>query len=162
MSDVMMLSFYLWAVILWVSGIETSRFSRLFAASLLVALAALAGCAGLAGGGATPEERVLERAQQRWDLVLAGDIEGAYQFLSPGQRSAFSLENYQFKLAQARVRWLSAEAQGATCGEEVCTARIEVGIRLVSPAPGVRNFEIDRPVEERWVKVNGEWWFVPD
>ena len=41
MSDVLMLSFYLWALVFWVKGLERQRFSWLLAASLLVALAAL-------------------------------------------------------------------------------------------------------------------------
>ena len=41
MSDVLMLSFFLWALVFWVKGLERQRFSWLLAASLLVALAAL-------------------------------------------------------------------------------------------------------------------------
>ena len=65
----------------------------------LPALMALGGCAGHLGGGASPEDRVRERAQQRWDLLLSGDLNGAYQLLSPGQRSTMSSLEYQRRVS---------------------------------------------------------------
>ena len=49
-----------------------------------------------------------------------------------------------------------------TCSETVCTSQIKLDLRVVAPAPGVKSFEIDRPVDEQWVAVDGQWWFVPD
>src|SRR5258708_25261468 len=46
--------------------------------------ATLAGCASLSvdSTAAQKQELVAQRAQARWDLLMKGDVEGAYQFLS--------------------------------------------------------------------------------
>ncbi len=41
MSDVMMLAFYVWAIVFWVSGLEKNSRSRLMIASVLISLSAL-------------------------------------------------------------------------------------------------------------------------
>jgi hypothetical protein len=57
--------------------------SKMAAAGLL---AVMTGCAGLAGAPASPETAVKARADQRWQFLLAGKLDDAYQMLAPGYR----------------------------------------------------------------------------
>jgi 4-amino-4-deoxy-L-arabinose transferase-like glycosyltransferase len=48
MCDTMMLAFWLWAILLWMQGIEKNNFSRLFFASILIAVCSLTKYFGMA------------------------------------------------------------------------------------------------------------------
>lgn len=126
----------------------------------LAAAALLAACAS-APAPRTPEEAVQQRAQQRWDALLEKDVESAYGFFSPGQRSATSLEAYQRELLLSRVRWQGARVAGAACEEDACEVKVDLTVLLASPVPGVRNYEITRPITERWILAQNQWWYVP-
>jgi hypothetical protein len=127
----------------------------------MLALALLvAACAGT-GGGPSDEQRVGKRAQERWDLVLAGDLAAAYGFLSPAQRSATSSLDYQRSVLQSRIRWKEARLDSAECGLETCEVRVSLDMTIVSPVPGVTAYDIEQIVTEQWVKAENEWWFVP-
>lgn len=119
----------------------------------------LAACAGVQPQ--SQEERVEQRAQQRWNHLLAGEFEQAYRFFSPGQRTSVSLQNYQRRMLLSKVRYTGATVADADCGEDTCTVRVDVGVSLASPVPGVKNYQIERPVTESWVLAENQWWYVP-
>ncbi|MEJ2534633.1 MAG: hypothetical protein P8008_04015 [Gammaproteobacteria bacterium] len=75
------------------------------AAAAAVALVTLSACAGL---GKSPEAAVLERAQARWDAVIAGNLSEAYEYLSPGYRSAVSLNAWQRRILGQRMSTASS------------------------------------------------------
>jgi hypothetical protein len=80
--------------------------------TIRAAIAAVAAALALSGCGQdaptvddrTPEEIVHERAQQRWDALLAGDIERAYGFITPAYRATSSLELYRARFGSA-IQW---------------------------------------------------------
>ncbi len=128
---------------------------------LLVALGSLAsGCATV--GSESIEEKVAQRAQQRWDALLAGEIDLAYQFLSPARRSAIGLMDYQRQVFASRVRWVAADVGGVSCGADVCEAVVNLKSTVISPVPGVRSFDVSRNVTENWVLADHQWWYVPE
>ena len=133
---------------------------RYVLASLAVGAVLLGGCASVAIGP-SDEERVMERSQQRWDALLAGDLERVYGFLSPAQRSAIGSLAYQRSLLNSRVRWEGASVSGAECTPEVCTVTVDLDILVPSPVPGVKRYEIDQTVREQWIRADETWWYVP-
>lgn len=135
--------------------------SMLRAVLLAASMALVAGGCATAPGGMSPEEQVRIRAQERWDLLLAGRLEAAYGYLSPAQRSATSLLDYQRQMLASKVHWRSAQAEGTECSEEACTARVEVGIRVMAAVPGVPAYNLRQTVEEQWIRAENQWWFVP-
>ncbi len=50
----------------------------------------LTGCASLSADSAGEQKQkvVAERAQARWNVLIKGDVEAAYQFLSTGSKAA--------------------------------------------------------------------------
>lgn len=131
------------------------------------AAAALAACCFLLGACATtgtesPSAKVEPRAQARWDALLAGRLEAAYEYLSPGYRSSVSLLEYQRSVLTRKVEWLGAELIDSECSENTCKVRISIDYRLWAAVPGVPKFEYTMDVTENWIRSNGQWWFVPD
>jgi hypothetical protein len=130
---------------------------RALAGSMLAA-GLLAGCAAT---GKPPEEAVLERAQERLDLVLSEDYAAAYEFLSPGYRSSVTLAAYQRDMVMRRLRWTDARAVGSECSEDVCKVRISMDFVVVGALPGVSRYETKGGGEENWIRTDGQWYYLP-
>ncbi len=122
---------------------------------LMVLLTACAGTGKKATG-------IEQRAQARWDAVLSRDLDSAYQYFSPGYRSAHSRVDYEVALRMRRVAWTSAEVLESSCEADACTVSVNVGYRVAQPVPGIPKWESKSIVKERWVRTQGEWWYVPD
>ena len=114
------------------------------------------------GCATTPAiDEVGTRAQARWDHLLAGELETAYGFLSPGTRSSVSSLQYQRSIYLKKVRWTKARHVESDCQEDTCKVSILLDYSLLAPLPGVAKYESSKTVTENWVRVDGQWWFVP-
>ena len=98
------------------------------------------------------ESDILERSQARWSRLVAGDVEGAYEFTSPAYRSKTPLSRFRARFGGA-VQWMSASPRTAECQEHRCRVTVEVSYQL--PKEG---FEHMRPITETWIRASGEWW----
>ncbi|MCY7328120.1 MAG: hypothetical protein LH618_06205 [Saprospiraceae bacterium] len=94
---------------------------------------------------------VMSRAQQRWNALLKRDMEGAYQFISPGGRSLMSLEDYRPRLNTGF--WRGATVKEAKCAGETC--EVTVAVDMV-----VEGVKFTNPIQETWILDAGKWWFV--
>lgn len=94
------------------------------------------------------------RAQQRADALVAGNMAGAYEFLSPGTRSTLSLEAYRASVV--RKFWKAAKVDGVKCVDlDVCKVDLIVTYDL-------REIKsISSRLTETWLRESGRWWFVP-
>jgi len=137
-----------------------SLMARVAAVAGAMAFAMLAGCATVAPTPTT-EDTVVQRAQARWDTLLAGDYETAYSYYSPGFRSKASVTDLEIKMKLQRVRWTSATYRDHTCSGEACTVRFDVNYEVSAPVPGVSTWKGIDLIEEQWVRTGGEWWYVP-
>ena len=106
-------------------------------------------------------ENISDRAQARWDTLLSGDLDGAYQYLSPGFRSSVSLDQYKRKIQTQRVMWTGAKYIDSECLDSSCKVKISLGYSLVGALPGVPRYDGTQQIEENWIKHNGKWWLVP-
>jgi len=132
---------------------------------LLLALLGVLMCSLLSAcatsGSRTAEEKIENRAQARWDALLAGDVETAYGYFSPGYRSSVSLIDYGVELRMRRVHWKSATYKEHSCENKVCDVKFMVGYKIVRALPGVPTFESQSVVDERWIQTDGKWWYLP-
>lgn len=130
---------------------------------LALALTLLAGCAA-SGGKSVATVPPEERAQQRWDALLAGDFIKAYGFLSPGMRSESTAEAYAAQMSVRPVKWQAAEVAGAECEADDAggLCRVTVRVTFTAPAntPGVKQLGSTTSLIERWIQVDGQWYFV--
>ena len=122
--------------------------------ALLGLLSLLSACAGMVPN--TPEEAVSARAQARWQRLLAGDLQQAYQFLSPASRALMSFEVFRTRFG-TMASWKSAEVFKVVCEQaDRCTATIKVTYRPALPRGSITTIETS--VDEVWLLESGQWW----
>ena len=110
---------------------------------------------------AQKEDNIEKRAMERWNLVLGGDLDGAYQYLSPGYRSSVTSTQYQRSVLLSRVSWKGARFIESECIETSCKVKISIDYALYGTLPGVSSFESTQAIDESWVLSEGKWYFVP-
>lgn len=133
-------------------------YKYLKAMALAGGVALVTGCATTA---ATPENQVQKLAQERWDLVLAGNYVEAYEYYSPGYRSAVSLTDYIVEMKLRRVRWTGVEFEQISCTENVCNVRWKIFYEVYQPVPGLKKWSHFQFMEDDWILLKGQWWYVP-
>lgn len=104
-----------------------------------------------------PEETVRKLATQRWQALLAGKFDQAYEFATPGFRKLRNADFYRTNRSAVPVKWLSAEVLRVECEP----ARCKVTVKLVSEPRmlGFRNPpKLESGIEEIWVQEDGQWW----
>lgn len=132
-----------------------------------VALAGLAACAGVPAGNApqavstpavaptTPEAKqalVRQRVAARWDLLIKGDFDAAYEFLSPGSKETTTL--LRFKSNIRRDAFRAIDIQSVACDGDACLVKLN----LTYDHPKMKG--IVTPVSESWIVVGPQAWYV--
>ncbi|MDO6746786.1 hypothetical protein [Gilvimarinus sp. 1_MG-2023] len=121
--------------------------------SSLITLAVL-----LAGGCAlvspkTAEERVTERALERYDALMAGNYVKALRYTSAGYQARTTPSLYSMKFGGSRG-WDSVKVASAECEETRCDVTVHVRHRLQNTKNGYGRLTN----KERWILSDGEWW----
>ncbi len=127
--------------------------ARNFVLALLGA-SALTGCATVALD--TPEDLVRQRAQARWQALVAGDFEGAYRYLPPSYRTLHDLKYYRGTI-NSMVERKSADVVRVECKPEVCLATVRIDAVFAGAMAGQRT--LSTHYEEKWVMEDGGWWY---
>jgi hypothetical protein len=139
-----------------------SRF-RIYPAVLLCLLLAACASPGTRGtSSALQSATAAERAKARWTAIVEGRLDAAYEFLTPGARSTQSREEYVEQQAVKPVHYKSVTATAESCEADSCivTADLEYEVRI--PLAGVGAQTIAASVDERWIRLDGTWYFLPD
>jgi hypothetical protein len=114
----------------------------------------LAGCASISADS-SPEVRqklVAERAEARWQTLIKGDVEGAYQYLSAGSKAGTSLTAYK-KTVKPGI-WRKAKVDKVDCEAEICKVQLTITYDY-------RNMHgIETILPETWIIENGSAWYV--
>ncbi len=137
---------------------RNNRVKNLTRALLALAAVMLASCAAQQK---SPEDYVVERAQERRDLLLAGELEEAYAFFAPGYRSTHSLIDFAVAERTKRVGYTAAKYLSHECEATRCLVTFELAYRVPAPVPGVSYFDGTSKVEDTWIKTQGDWWYLP-
>ena len=72
------------------------------------------------------EQLVIQRAEDRWQSLIAWDMEKAYGYLSPGTRQGMPLPVYMKKNAMAPMQYTGAVVKSTQCENQVCTLKVEI------------------------------------
>ena len=129
--------------------------------AIIMCILILSACSGQTSKSGDPGEVVIERAQNRWDALFAGDFDSAYEYYSPGYRSKKSLIDFAIDIRTRRVGWTSAEYLDHSCDENTCTVNFRVGFVVKQPVQGLEKWESSSVIEEKWIKTGGQWWYLP-
>jgi hypothetical protein len=97
------------------------------------------------------------RAQYYWDLRIAGDTLGAYQYMSEAYRrrvtpAAFAKEGGRVVRTGATVKSVSLDEAGGL---------VQIELRYRFAHPNFEKVENSATVTERWVFENGGWFRWP-
>ena len=120
------------------------------AAVLMVALVGVTACAVL--DQRPPEEKVVARAQERWNALVKGDLKAAYGYLSPGSRAVMDLASYEASIR--RGFWKSAKVDKADCAaQQSCEVHVTIEYEF-------RGGRTKTPLRETWIQEGPNWWLV--
>jgi hypothetical protein len=117
---------------------------------------------GPAAGSIASEAAVMARSQERWKALIERRFIDAYAYLSPGYRELTRVDDYVGALSSRPVKWESADVSGATCDGDVCMVKVLMTYSLVVPQPGVGRVSSISGIEEQWLRLDGEWFHLPD
>lgn len=129
--------------------------------------AGLAACAG-AGSTARPSgaaegvpSALEQRAVERWELLIDGKPERAYDYLTPGYRSTVGRQEYARNALMGAIRWRAVNWRDAECASaDACKARLQVEYTVrMSGAGDVPSINLQ---EESWLLIDGKWYFLPN
>lgn len=136
------------------AGRQSTRWASL-CATLSVVLT-LSACASLGGGG-NPQEQVRQRANERWQALVKGEISRAYSYNAPGFRAVVTQDGYRNRIGSS-VTWLGAEVIRVECPEaDKCTAVVRIDYKPVMMRQN--NDKFSTHVDETWLLEDGQWWF---
>lgn len=145
----------------------------------LVAVLALAACTSTAPKEEAPKQPVATpsmdvpppppfpaevdaRAQVRWELLIAKQAKRAYDLLSPGSRAHLTRDQYAEAFTHRPVTWLGVKVDGKKCDGDSCTLTVEVRYKAEIPQSSAGPIESVAYLQERWIRVDGEWFLVPE
>ena len=140
------------------------RLTTLVTSGLIALAATLAsGCATMSGASAPKvkmPKTVQDRAVKRWELLIAHHAEDAYDYLSPGYRAIKNRHDYAEEMNHRPVAWKEVHFMDQHCEEDTCTVRLEM--EFVVPMRGAPKASGVNVVEEKWIRVSTDWFFLPD
>ena len=113
----------------------------------------LGACASVGVGG-SPEDLVGARAKQRWDLMMKGDMVGAYEYLSPASKASLPKESYLKRRGGGRY-WRNVTMQKVECAKDTCRVTMVLDYDLSPDVKGLK-----REIVETWILDEGVWWLV--
>lgn len=114
----------------------------------------LAACATL--DSKPPADQVRQRAADRWQALVAGDLNRAYGYGTPGYRAVVSPEGFRGRIGSGGT-WVGAEIMDVNCPEAIkCIARVRIDFK---PFMGRRyGDKISTHSDETWLFEDGQWW----
>ena len=103
------------------------------------------------------------RAVHRWQLIVGGKLEEAYELLSPGARSTRPKDQWVKETSQRPVSWSGARYFDKVCeSEDRCMVRLEVDYTAPLAHSRTGMMANSTSITERWLKLDGSWYFVPE
>ena len=109
-------------------------------------------------------EVVEERAQARWEAMVARDFQAAWEYYTPGYREQMTAAEFEGEMARRPVKWTAAEVFAVDCPEDEprCEVRVRVDYQAQAAVPGVGMLQSKSGVTEIWLQIGGEWWYSAD
>ena len=111
------------------------------------------------GAELTPEGKaVKQRAQERWDALVARDFERAWAYLEPAKRKEIEQKDYKDKFGEAGGL-LGVEVLNVKCTTGRCAAFVRLNAQMGAPGFAQGKLNVTTHSEEEWVLQDGQWWY---
>jgi len=102
------------------------------------------------------EARALERARERWKLIVEKRFDDAYNYLTETGRALLTKEQHAAQLD--RFGYVEGAVDKAECSATVCTVKARGTITIKIPKIGARPQQLF--LDESWVLVGDEMWLL--
>ncbi len=101
-----------------------------------------------------------DRANARWQTLMAGDYAKSYVFTSPAFKKSTAEADY-LKRYDKKPQWHGAEVLTVTCATPTkCVARVRMDLKI--SLPRTKLDRITTHGDETWLLEEGQWWFSDD
>ncbi|MEA3638340.1 MAG: hypothetical protein VBE63_00165 [Lamprobacter sp.] len=107
------------------------------------------------------EQHLSDRVEARWAALAEGDFAKAYEYETPGYRDTVTPQQYPSQFGRA-VRWIGAEVLHLDVSETGDRAEVKVLLEYEARTPVGDTYTNRRPLNERWIASEGDWWYVRD
>ncbi len=110
------------------------------------------------------EKPIEESAVDRWQAIIDGDYETAYDYLVPSYQEIETLQSYSIRLETAKIhtQWKKAEFVSKDCEKEVCDVTLKIHFEYSFPRKSMGKTEMFSRLHEKWLNKDGSWYHVPD
>ncbi len=125
----------------------------------------LAGCSIKETVKNIPDEEMLrERGTTYWGYICREEFDKAYAFEYPLYRKTVGLMDY-IRRIRPGMKWRNAEIGKIVVENEAASMKVGVDTEVKMTFPKVaKKFDVNSHMEldEKWVKVDGVWYHVPE
>jgi hypothetical protein len=121
----------------------------------------LSGCAiKNALKGTTDEELLRERVTAYWNHKIKQEFDKSYEYEYPLYRKKINVVNYIKSFDTAKAGWSGAGIERVDMRGENATVDMKIMVKIAVSSS--RDLEHDGFVKEKWVKVDGIWYHIPE
>lgn len=108
-----------------------------------------------------PEQQVEQRSKDRWEHLLAKDFFAAYEFSTPGYREVTPVDVHSVRLRSAPVKWNDARFEAVSCSTATkCTVSVMVDYSVGAIIRGVDGYDGQQRIEETWLFLEDNWYYL--
>lgn len=119
----------------------------------------LAACAAVPAP--VPEEALESRVDAYYAALISRDYRKAYEYFSPGYRSRYSFESH-YTTYPPFARYEGARIIKKECAtEDACRVTVMADLLFTGEVKELKGVRTSTAVPERWVRVDGRWWILP-
>lgn len=110
----------------------------------------------LAGCGGSVESTLSEYAEARWNAMIQGNLDAAYEYYTDAFKESTPLEVFRNQVRGTGL-WSRAEVKEVRCGEPGKRCQVDIEVTVAMKMRGLsKPVETSDVIEEVWVK---EGWF---
>jgi len=105
------------------------------------------------------EAQLKERALARWQALIKGDFDAAYQFETPAYRAVYTQRQFQYQFG-AQIVWRMADLKNIHY-DNPSVARVEVEVAYLYGEPEKKDSSVlntTSRINEVWLLKDGQWW----
>ncbi len=111
--------------------------------------------------GAGDEEILKDRTAAYWGYIVKGDLVNSYNLEYPLYRKKVSLTRYIQRKGTPLIRYISFDIKEVqTVSQDA--AEVKIGVKVRLKVRGAKPFMHETVLSDRWMKVEGQWYHVPD
>jgi hypothetical protein len=108
------------------------------------------------------EALLKERVLARWQALIKGDFEVAYQFETPAYRAVYTPDQFRYQFGNQTL-WRMANVMNIHYDDPiVARVQVEVAYRYAEPEKGRGTQSMTHQVGETWLHKEGQWWRQQD